>query len=174
MTPLHTDPNGSDVVAAFENQTDAERVVRQLRYAGFRNREIGQFAWLPLGGLKNLRDHDYSRECAAAGGVAGVVFGLWLAPVLSDRLVAFLSVPRLFELTVLCAAGAALFAGLIGWEIGTRLHEAGAPAPAVDPEAGPFIVTVPAGEAREWVWSVVRQHHGYRADPAAPMQPHAV
>jgi hypothetical protein len=169
--------NGSlnaNIVAAFENQADAERAVSELRQAGYRREQLGYFVWHPIKGFKNLLDQDYAAECALVGTILGTVFGVWMAPLVNDHFVSVRTVLGFFELTVLSAIGFALLFAFIGWEIGTRLHESRAEAPEVDAEAGPFILTVSPGEYSDWVWAVLRRHHGYEPQPAHAPHSHAI
>jgi hypothetical protein len=164
MRAIENTIHRADVVVSFEHQADSERAISQLRRAGFRKWELGYFAWLPYGGLKNLFDRNYAPECALVGAVLGAICGVWLAPVVSGHLRSIHSVLGFVEVMALCVAGAALLFGFVGWEIGMRLHERGPEeSPPVDPEAGPFIVTVIAGEDADLVWSVVRRNHGSEA-----------
>ncbi|QJW96956.1 hypothetical protein [Frigoriglobus tundricola] len=162
------------VVAAFENQSDIETAILQLRQAGFRDREIGYFAWHPLAGLKNLNDHTAGREGAIAGCVLGAVFGIWVAPLLNNWFVSASGVRVFLELAVLTTIGASLLFGFLGWEIGAHLHESTVETPATDPADGPFVLAVDADEAREWVWAVVRQNGGYEPHRATAPAPAAV
>jgi hypothetical protein len=168
--PHNTLPKAT-VVAAFQNQSDIETVIRQLRKAGFRDREIGYFAWHPLAGLKNLNDHNAGREGAIAGCVVGAVFGIGVAPLLNDWAVTASGVRVFLELTALTTIGASLLFGFLGWEIGAHIHENAIEAPATDPADGPFVLTVDAGGARDRVWSIVRQNGGSEPHPATAPSP---
>ena len=46
--------HSADVVAAFENQDDADEALLQLRLAGFRDDQIGYFAQHPTRGLLEM------------------------------------------------------------------------------------------------------------------------
>ncbi len=168
MHAPHNALHKATVVAAFQNQSDIETVVLQLRRTGFRDREIGYFAWHPFAGLKNLNDHNAGREGAIAGCVVGAVFGIWIAPLLDDWFVSASGARVFLELAALSTIGASLFFGFLGWEIGTRVHENTIETPATDPADGPFVLAVDAGTAQEWVWSVVRQNGGYEPHQATP------
>jgi hypothetical protein len=174
MRPPHLRFQNADIVAAFKQQSDAEKVLLQLHQAGFRSKDLGYFVWHPLAGLKNLLDRTHAFEGAVAGAILGAVFGVWVLPVVSGRLVSGLSVHGFLELTLLCVVCASLIFGFIGWAIGARIHESAAEVPVIDPEAGPFILTVSAGEDREWVWSVVRSHHGYEARHEVTVPAHQI
>jgi hypothetical protein len=174
MRTLEHGLTAADVVAAFEDQADAERAVAELRRAGFRDDHLGYFAWHPLEGMKNLIDRTYAPDGALVGMILGAVFGVWAAPVIGDQFVAVRSVLGFFELAALSVVGAAFLFAALGWEVGVRLHERGTSPPAVDPEAGPFVVTVAAAEDTDWVWLVLRRHRGYEPQRAHAPQPHAI
>jgi hypothetical protein len=159
-----------DVVAAFDNQTAAEKTLHQLRQFGFRNRDIGFFVWHPLMGLKNLLDRDYALEGAIAGAVLGIVFGIWVTPVLNNQLAMVSSVDSFVALALFCTATSALLFAFLGWEIGIHVHEHGAAAPEVDP-TGSFILVVAAGEDKEWVWATIRQNGGHEPPHAIAAHP---
>jgi len=171
MHALNNKLHKAAVVAAFSNQTEIEAAIHQLRRAGFRDRHIGYFVWLPLAGLKNLLDHDAGREGAIAGGIVGAVFGIWIVPLLNDWFVSASGVRAFFELAVLSTICVALLFGFLGWEIGARVHDSTLEAPATDPADGPFVLAVDAGEAKDWVWSVVRQNGGYEPHRATGHPP---
>jgi hypothetical protein len=164
-------PRGEAVVAAFEQQTDAERALADLRAAGFRDDRLELFVWHPLAGLKSLSDQGYAFECMLAGGFAGAVLGLWAAPLLHE-VASVRTVFGFVELALLCTAGAALVFGVLGWELGAQVR-ADAEAPAVDPEAGPFVLSADAGEDGELVREIVRRHRGYEPQRARAPHPNA-
>jgi hypothetical protein len=173
MHALNKQVHKADVVAAFSSQTDIEAAILQLRQAGFRNKHIGYFVWHPMGGLRNLRDHTAGREGAVAGGVVGALFGLWVMPVL-NRFVSPSGVHTFVELVFFSMVCASVVFGFVGWKLGARVHDSYAEAPAIDPAEGAFILTVDAGEAKEWVWSVIRQNGGHEPHHAMAPYPGAI
>ena len=171
MHAPHNTLHKATVVAAFQNQSDIETVILQLRQAGFRDREIGYFAWHPFAGLKNMNDHNAGREGVIAGCVVGAVFGIWVAPFLNEWAVSASGVRVFLELAILTTIGTSLLFGFLGWEIGAHVHENTIEAPMTDPADGPFVLAVDAGIAQEWVWSVVRQNDGYEPHLATAPAP---
>jgi hypothetical protein len=163
----------ASVVAAFKKQTDAEKVIRELREVGFGNRQIGCFVWHPRTGLKRLRERDSAFECTVAGAILGVVFGLWVAPALAQWLISVHNVLGLVQVTLLSTVCASLLFGFLGWEIGLHIHQRSAEGSELDPAAS-FILTVSAGADSEWVWSVIRRHHGEAPQHLPTAHPHPI
>jgi len=174
MRAEHSGFHRAHVVAAFKRQTDVEKVIRELREVGFGNRHIGYFFWHPRRGLKNLRGGNYALEFTVAGAVLGVVLGLWVAPALANRMISVHNVLGLVQLALLSAVCASLLFGFLGWEIGYHIHERDTAGAALDPEAGSFILTVSAGGDSEWVWSVIRRHHGSAPQHLPSAHPHPI
>ncbi len=161
--------HNADVVAAFENQDDADEAVLQLRATGFHDNQIGYFAWQLNGSLMDLLDRHYGFAGSVIGGIAGALLGVGAAPLLDEWSIRVMDLHDPLGLAITLGTFGALFVGFIGWWIGASMMRRGVEAPAVVPTAGSFVVAVSAGDARELAWAAIRQHGGHELPPGAMM-----
>jgi hypothetical protein len=165
----------ADVVAAFENQDDADEAVLQLRLAGLSDNRIGYYVQDPAHGLTDLIAHDRRVVGALVGGILGTVLGVWAGYVWNLEAVMGHALRDNFGATVTLGTCGALFLGVVGWWLGTGVERRSVRAPAVDPKVGAFILAVSAGALRDRAWALIRQHGGHEVPPEAlTAQPIAV
>ena len=148
----------ADVVAAFDNQDDADEALLQLRLAGFRDTQIGYTGRLANGHTTDLMERDHSIAEAVFGGIAGTALGAALAPTMAWLMAPPTGPSDLFNLSITCAVFGALFVSFVGGWIGMSLHRRGVDAPATTFADGPFILAVSAGNARDRAWTILHEH----------------
>jgi hypothetical protein len=167
--------HSADVVAAFENQDDADEAVLQLRLLGLSDDHIGYFAQHPVRGWMDLIDHNLEYIGALVGGILGAVLGVWAAQLLDGWSRRADALTDLFGLSATLGSCSALFGAFVGWWIGTGIELRSVRAPAVDPAIGSFIIAVSAGALHDRAWSVIQECGGHELPPdAVRSQPIAV
>lgn len=158
----------ADVVAAFDNQDDADEALLQLRLAGFRDKQIGYSGRLLNGQTMDLLERDRSFGGALMGTVIGAALGVAMTPMLA-RMLSFGDGPNeMFGLGVTAAVCGAMFLGFMGGWIGMGMHRRGVEAPVTDREDGPFVLAVSAGAGRARAWEILHRH-GHDLHSAQPM-----
>ncbi len=163
----------ADVIAAFDNQDDADEALLQLRLAGFRDKQIGYTGRLANGHTTDLMERDHSFAGATLGGIVGAALGVAIAPGLARLMSPPTGPSDLFYLEITCAVFGALFISFVGGWIGMSMHRRGVDAPAPAPGDGPFVLAVNSGNARDRAWSILHQHgHDLASGPI--MQPGAM
>jgi hypothetical protein len=75
----------------------------------------------------------------------------------------------LFGLAITLGSFGALFVGFIGWCVGITIPYGAVDAPRIEPNIGPFIVAVCAGETPELARSVLHSYGGHDV-PSDAMQ----
>ncbi len=158
----------ADVVAAFENQDDADEAVLQLRLAGFRDRQIGYTGQLPNGRTMDLLERGHGGAGAVLGGIVGAALGIALVPALTWLLTPSGGPLDSFGLSVTSAVFGALFVGSIGVWIGMSLPRRGVVAPTGHLGDGPFVLAVAAGAERDRAWTILHHHGHDLSSGAAP------
>jgi hypothetical protein len=167
MRAHHSKLHRADVVAAFENQDDADEAVLQLRLAGFDDEHIGYFTRHPTRGLTDLIDHDHAFAGSVIGGVLGILMGVGAARLLDRWSDMAANVRDPLGLMLTLATFGALFLGFVGWGIGVGISRRAVEAPAIDPSVGAFIIAVAAGPASQTAWAAIRAHGGHELPPGA-------
>lgn len=137
------------VVGVFTNRADAQRAVKELKRAGFRDEEIGIATrdGPPSSGPSGLSDGDRVAAAATAGAIAGgaggALWGIGIAAGLLPGLGPVIAGGTLAAILASAATGAAA-AGLAGALIGLGLSEEEAEHYQTEFNAGRTIVTVHA------------------------------
>jgi len=160
------------VVGVFQDRTDADRAVDELRKAGFRNEQIGVVA---------KRDESYGDVAASdegseagTGALAGIVAGAGIGGLVGLGIIAGV-IPVLGPViaggtlaTILAnAAGGAAIAGVAGALIGAGVPEHETEYYKGEFEAGRTIVTVQCeGRAAE-AMQILRRHNSYDIETSA-------
>ncbi|MDY3560923.1 hypothetical protein R5W23_002172 [Gemmata sp. JC673] len=148
----------ADVVAAFDNQGDADEALLRLRLAGFRDKQIGYTGRLHNGHTTDMLERSHTFAGAVLGSIIGAAIGVALTPLL-NRVLSPLNGPHdLFGLGVTAGVCGAMLVGFFGGWIGMSMHRRGTEAPATDREDGPFVMAVSAGDARPRAWEILHQH----------------
>src|SRR5205814_1312884 len=132
----------ADVVAAFDNQDDADEAVLGLRLAGFRDAQVGYLT-------RNVRGLviDFAGRTYVAAGAA-TAFGPPLAA--GDR--------AIYVAGAVCGA---ILLGITGAMCGWGVWRGEAVHPGSEVEPGRFVIAVSAGDHRDQAWAVIRRHGGY-------------
>ncbi len=162
------------VAGVFPNRDGAERAIRDLRAAGFRDDEIGLIA-------RNQETDRVERtsgsgetmaeEGAAAGAIAGAGIGAAIGfgvlagvvPVIGPA-IAGGTLGVILTNAVAGAAVAGLAGALIGWGIPdeeARYYES-------EVKSGRYLVTVDAGDRGGEAWAIMNRHGAYNRSNPAP------
>jgi hypothetical protein len=152
----------ANVMAAFENQDDADEAVLQLRLSGFRDEQIGYFApRLRNGRVLDLMDRDYWLVGGILGGVIGAAIGIALSPALAWLMAAPTGPHDPFGLAITCGVFGALFASFLGGWIGMNISRQGVAPPPLGTVDAPFVIAVAAGDARAQALEAIHHHGGH-------------
>jgi hypothetical protein len=160
------------VVGVFENPTQAQKAVNDLRKAGYRDDQIGVVSH-NRDGSANV-SNDASGNKAAEGAAAGVATGagvgaLWGLGILSGVLPGIgpaIAGGTLGILLSSAAAGAAA-AGVAGALVGLGIPDEDAAYYEGEFKSGRTIVTVKDGAKGKGAHSVLTQHGGYNRQSSA-------
>lgn len=163
------------VAGLFRSRDEAERAIRDLRAAGFRDEEIGMVARTDSGKIERTTGSGESmaEEGAAAGALAGAGIGVAIGFGVLSGVIPVVG-PAIFAGTLgtilsNAAAGAAI-AGVAGALIGFGIPEEDARYYESEVRAGRYLVTVDANGRASEAWAVMNRHGGYnRTDPAPVM-----
>lgn len=154
------------VVGVFSDREDAQRAIRALKDAGFREDQIG-VASSNREGIRGVNEEDegsYAGEGAAAGIATGAGVGaLWGLGILAGMLPAIgpaIAGGTLAALLSSAAVGAAA-AGLAGALVGMGISKEEAEYYESEMKAGRTIVTVQAGTRRDEALTIMRRFNGY-------------
>lgn len=166
----------ADVVAAFDNQDDAEEAVLGLRAAGFRDDEFGYLARNMRGVVTDFVGRTYIAAGTVLGIIAGVGLGWWAAVWVLDGSATPLApaigpgIEGVYITNIVCGAIlTAMVGALCGWGVwrGEAVH-LGSEIPT-----GGYVIAVHAGDRRDAAWAVLRRHGGHEAprphDATAPI-----
>ena len=170
------------VVGVFEDRTNAQQAVRELKQNGFRDDQIGVVGHKgdSAANADDKDDESYVGEGAAAGLAAGAGIGaLWGLGIIAGVLPVIgpaIAGGTLAVILSSAAAGAAA-AGVAGALVGLGLSKEEADYYEGEFKAGRTIVTVNAGGRESEALAIIRRFHGYsssdRAAMASSTRPHA-
>jgi hypothetical protein len=163
---------GTTVAGVFATRDGAERAIRDLRAAGFRDDQIGMVARNTEGKVERTTGsgETMAEEGAAAGAIAGAGVGAAIGfgvlagviPVIGPAIVA----GTLGTILTNAVAGAAV-AGLVGALVGFGIPEEDARYYEGEVKAGRYLVTVDGNGRASEAWAILNRHGGYnRANPA--------
>lgn len=163
------------VAGLFQTRTGAERAIRDLRAAGFRDGEIGLVARSESGEIERTTasGDTMAEEGGAAGAIAGAGVGVAIGfgvlagvvPVVGPAIAG----GTLGVILSNAVAGAAVI-GIAGALIGWGIPEEDAQYYEGEVKAGRYLVTVDANGRAAEAWSILNRHGGYnRANPAPVM-----
>jgi hypothetical protein len=167
-------PTRTSAVAAFENQSDAQEAVRELRRAGFTEEQIGLVA--------HDRDRATTVEPGAAtteskagkGAATGAAVGgggaaLWSLGVAAGMLPAIGPVIAggVFAALLASAAGGAAVGGIAGALIGAGVPEDEAKRYEEEFSRGRTIVSVNAPARYDEAQAILNRHSGYTGGVAS-------
>ena len=154
-------------IAIFDDRTQAQRAIEQLKRAGFSDKEIGVTArddGDTAGRAGDGRKETHAKEGAITGLTAGAGVGaLWGLGILAGVLPAIgpaIAGGTLAAILSSAAAGAAT-AGLAGTLIGLGIPEEEAKYYEEELRAGRAVVTVDAGGRLQEAQSILAQNGGY-------------
>jgi uncharacterized protein (TIGR02271 family) len=160
----------STVVGVFEDKTQADRAVTELRKAGFRDDQIGVAARHDHGMTSEEMDtaeHEQGTH-AGSGAAVGALAGAGLGGLVGLGIVAgFIPVlgPVIAGGTLAAilanAAGGLVLGGLAGALVGAGIPEEEAKYYHSEFEAGRTIVTVHAGDRADEATAILRRHGAY-------------
>lgn len=153
------------VVAGFDTQWDADEALLGLRLSGIPDSRIGYYHAAGSGKLTDELAGRHRLAASVIGGAIGAAAGA-LAAYPIARLWTSGFGPDLLGLMVTCAICGALFLGTAGGMAGLWTERPGATA-ASHGESDPFVLAVDAGDKRDEVRAVLRQHGGHDL-PAHP------
>jgi len=166
------------VVGVFPDRQQAQRAVRALRDAGFREDQIGlASSGQDSGTLSSDADTDSENSYAGEGAMTGLAAGagvgaLWGLGILSGVLPVIgpaIAGGTLGVLLSSAAAGAAT-AGVAGLLAGMGVPKEEAEYYESEMHAGRSIVTVNAGDRRSEAFSIIQRHGGYDASTRSATQ----
>jgi uncharacterized protein (TIGR02271 family) len=162
-------PDRTTAIAIFDDRTQAQRAIAQLKRVGFTDNEIGVTARDAgeTGGTALTADEDGKETHAKEGAIAGVSAGagvgaLWGLGILAGVLPAIgpaIAGGTLAAILSSAAAGAAT-AGLAGTLIGLGIPEDEAKYYDKEFQAGRVLVTVQADGRLSEVQAILRDHGG--------------
>lgn len=165
----------STVVGVFDDRSEADRAIDDLRHAGFRNDQIGVVTRDLHGKTVVRKEGEEETETrAASGALAGAVAGAGVGglvglgvlagviPVVGPALAAGTLATILSN-----AAGGAAIAGLGGALIGWGVPEEHAKYYDSQLQAGRIVVTVHAGDRCEKARTILDSHGGYNHESVA-------
>jgi hypothetical protein len=155
----------ANVVAGFDNQWDADEAVLGLRIRGISDRRIGYYYPTVDGRMEDLLAQRHRFAASILGGVLGAALGGWVGLLLARWSYPPHESPDLLGLVLTCAVCGALFLGTAGGMLGLWTARPGAFAPAPDRATEPFVIAVDAGDARDEVWAILRDHGGHELRP---------
>jgi hypothetical protein len=150
----------ANVVAVFDSQEDADEAVLELRLAGFKDSRIGYFSRTPDGEMTDLLERNHWMTGAALGAIAGAALGVWLARLIPGWESRYLRGIDTFGLTITCAVFGVLFVGVVGGLIGLAIPRRMVEAPELGHSAGPLVLAVDAGDARDRAAFALSRHGG--------------
>jgi len=160
------------VVGVFQDRSDADRAVDELRKAGFRNEQIGVVA---------KRDESYGDVVpaeegseAGVGALAGMVAGAGIGGLVGLGIIAGV-IPVLgpviaggtLAAILANAAGGAAIAGVAGALIGAGVPEHETEYYQGQFESGRTLVTVQCEGRTDEAMSILRRHHSYDLETSA-------
>jgi uncharacterized protein (TIGR02271 family) len=158
--------NRSAVVGVFENRSDAQAAVQDLKRAGFRDDEIGIVSRDGHG--DGVHADDVGDTNAAEGAAVGVAAGagvgaLWAIGIAAGLLPAIGPVIAggLFASILASAAGGAAVGGLVGALIGLGIPEEEAAEYEAHVKSGRTIVTVKTTTRQPEAEQILHRHHGF-------------
>jgi hypothetical protein len=162
------------IAGVFTTREGAERTIRDLRAAGFRDEDIGLIARNSTGRIERTSPsgETMAEEGAAAGALAGAGVGAAIGfgvlagviPVIGPAIVG----GTLGVILTNAVAGAAV-AGLAGALIGFGIPEEEAVYYEGEVKLGRFLVTVDAGDRGHEAWAIMNRHGGYNRSSPAPV-----
>jgi hypothetical protein len=161
------------VIGVFEDRTNAQAAMNELRRAGFREDQLGVAARdIDVATARTVTDTDTgAAEGAAAGAVAGAALGgLWGLGVLAGVLPAIgpvIAGGTLAALAASAATGAAV-AGVAGALIGLGVPEEEVPYYEEEFKSGRTVVTVQADGRFDEAWSILTRHGAYNRESGRP------
>jgi uncharacterized protein (TIGR02271 family) len=158
--------NRTAVVGVFDNRSDAQAAVQDLKRAGFRDDEIGVLSRDVQG--DGVHTDDVGETNAAEGAAVGVAAGagvgaLWAIGIAAGLLPAIGPVIAggLFASILASAAGGAAIGGLVGALIGLGITEEEAAEYEEHVKSGRTIVTVKTATRQEQAEEILRRHGGF-------------
>jgi hypothetical protein len=163
-----TNVKRSTVVAVFEDHSQADRAVGELRSAGFRNDQIGVAGRDPNKGTATEKAKDKGSK-AAVGAVTGAAAGAGVGGLVALGILAGV-IPGIgpaiaagtLGVILANAAGGAAIAGLAGALIGLGIPDEEAKHYEAEFKAGRTIVTVQdVGSRYDEAWSILHRNGGY-------------
>jgi hypothetical protein len=152
------------VVGVFEEQTEAQRAVDELRRAGFWENQIGVVAH---GGATPVATETNSKweEGAVTGAVAGAgVGGLWALGIAAGLLpvVGPIIAGGLLASVLVSAAGTAAVGSVVGALVGLGIPEDEATFYEDEFKAGRTLVTVKSDDRWQEAELILRRHGAYK------------
>ncbi len=147
------------IVAVFQERTQAEQAVAELKRAGFRDSDIGLISKENQGDAGRKTATGAATGAAAGAGVAalaslGMTFGV--IPVIGP----ILAVGPLGA-ALLSAVGGAAAGGLVGALVGLGVSEDAAKYYQSEISAGRTLVTVKADGRASEAWTILQRFHAY-------------
>jgi hypothetical protein len=159
----------ANVVAAFDNQDDADEAVLGLRLAGFRDDQFGFLARNIRGVVTDYVGRTYTLAGTVIGIIVGAALGVWAARNVMNGIATPLG-PALFPgemgIYITNIVGGALLVAMVGAMCGWGVWRSEAAHVGSEVDTGGFVIAVNAGDRKDAAWAVIRRHGGY--NPANP------
>ncbi len=161
--------NRTAVVGVFDNRSDAQAAVQDLKQSGFRDDEIGIVSRDGHG--DGVDTDDVGETNAAEGAAVGVAAGagvgaLWAIGIAAGLLPAIgpIIAGGLFASILASAAGGAAVGGLVGALIGMGIPEEEAAEYEEQVKSGRTIVTVKTTTRQSQAEEILNRHRGFGRD----------